>query len=64
MQCGRPLKGSGIRRRLSTLYDFRNKLIAHHDEELKDIERRRTALKGWIALLLELHAIAPKVAPK
>ena len=58
------LKGSGLLQRLSEVYDFRNTYVAHQKQELKDIEETRIALKKWVSVLIELHAIAVRVAPK
>jgi len=58
----RDLCGSGLLTMLSTVYDFRNKYIAHQDEELTDVGLARLALKQWVELLVRLECLFVQTA--
>jgi type III restriction enzyme len=56
----RDLRGPGLLPVLAAVYDFRNKYVAHQDEELKDGAVARVALKQWIELLVRLDGLFVK----
>ena len=58
----RDLRGAGLLPLLTEVYEFRNKYVAHQDEELKDVTIARAALKKWIELVVKLEA-APATTP-
>ncbi len=53
----RDLSGVGLLALLTEVYDFRNKYVAHQDEELRDAAGARAALKKWTALLVQLEGL-------
>lgn len=52
----RDFRATNVLKLLTEVYDFRNTYVAHQDEELKDIEETRSALKKWISLIVLLNA--------
>jgi len=40
---------------VDTVYDFRNKYVAHHEEQLTDYARAENMLKEWIRCLAAIH---------
>ena len=54
----RDLRGTGLLQLLTQVLDFRNTYVAHQDEELKDLDQTREALKKWIKLIERVEAIA------
>lgn len=58
----RDFRAAGILKILAEVYEFRNTYVAHQDEELRDVEKTRAALKTWINLLCLLHAQVEKKA--
>ncbi len=57
----RDLRGTELLQLLREVYDFRNKYVAHQDEELKDAAVARAALKKWIELVVMLEGLFMRV---
>jgi len=53
----RDLHGTALEPLLAEVYDFRNKYVAHQDEELKDVCAARSALKKWVELAATLDGL-------
>ena len=53
----RDLRGTPLQPLLGEVYDFRNKYVAHQDEELKDVGIARSALKKWTELVVQLEGL-------
>jgi len=56
------LGGTDFASRLNTVKEFRNKYIAHAEEELKDRELAKKQLGIWLAVLAEMHS--PVTSPE
>ena len=53
----RDLRGNGLLSLLTDVYDFRNKYVAHQDEDLKDASVARVALKQWVEVVVMLEGL-------
>jgi type III restriction enzyme len=51
------LRGSGLLKLVSDVYDFRNTYVAHQEQELKDLQATREALKKWVVLVTRLEGL-------
>ena len=45
---------------IDEIKEFRNTYVAHQEQELKDKEKARAALKKWIAGLLQIYRLHHK----
>jgi len=58
------LKDPTFLNELTEVYEFRNTYVAHQNEELKDVEQTRKALKQWISLISIMEKISSDISKK
>jgi type III restriction enzyme len=56
-------RAQGVLSLLTTVYAFRNKSIAHQENEMVTRETARAQLKEWIDLLIALHHASAELTP-